>query len=250
MIWGNCTVGCTRYALTFEHLPEAFDGFTIAQVSDFHNASLGEGVIRHLQKAQPDLIAITGDLVDANHTDIDVSLALVAELTQIAPCYYVSGNHEAWLSETDYARMDNTLREMGVTVLNDRAVPVERDGEVITLTGLADPGFGHRLSAEQMHALSPEGAFTVLLSHRPEAFDDYVRSGADLTLSGHVHGGQFRLLFLGGVIGPYFTFFPQYDAGVFAEGDQVMIVSRGIGNSVVPVRFGNRPEVVLIELNR
>lgn len=250
MVWGNCTVGCTRYVPAFDNLPPAFDGFVIAQVSDFHNAPLGEDVIRHLKKAQPDLIAITGDLVDANHTDIDMALGFVAQLTQIAPCCYVSGNHEAWLSDTDYARMENALREMGVTVLNDRAVSIEKDGEAIALAGLADPGFGSRLSAEQIDDLSPEGAFTVLLSHRPEAFDAYVRSGADLTLSGHVHGGQFRLPFIGGVIGPYYTFFPQYDAGVFAEGDQVMIVSRGIGNSVVPVRFGNRPEVVLIELNR
>ena len=250
MTWGNCTVGCTRYALAFDELPAVFDGFTIAQVSDFHNSRLGDAVIRHLEKAQPDMIAITGDLVDANHTDIDVALNLAAQLTQIAPCYYISGNHEAWLSEADYARLENSLCDMGVTVLNDRAVPVEKDGEAIAVTGIADSGFGHSLSAQEIDELSPEGAFTVLLAHRPEKFDDYVCSGADLTLSGHVHGGQFRLPFVGGVIGPYYIFFPEYDAGVFAEGGQRMIVSRGIGNSVVPVRFGNRPEVVLIELNR
>lgn len=251
MAYTNLCIGFTRYELDFAALPEAFDGFTVAQISDWHNADFGgaqDAAIERLKLEAPDLIALTGDLVDANHTDIDAALAFVETIIDIAPCCYITGNHEGWLDDRDYAAMESSLKQLGVTVLHNEAVAFRRDGAEIALVGLDDPGFGSRLSAKQIDSLSPEGVFTVLLSHRPEYFEAYVRSGADLILSGHVHGGQFRLPFVGGVIGPYYTFFPQYDAGLFRDGDSVMVVSRGLGNSVVPVRFNNQPEIVLISL--
>ena len=92
-------------------------------------------------------------------------------------------------------------------------------------------------------------AYTILLSHRPELFDIYVKSGVDLVLSGHAHGGQFRLPFLGGLVAPNQGLFPEYDSGLYTSGNTNMIVSRGIGNSIIPIRFNNRPEVVLLELD-
>lgn len=249
MAYTNLCVGFTRYELNFSALPQEFDGFTIAQVSDVHNSSLaGDSVVRRLRREAPDMIALTGDLVDANHKDIDAALGFVAEIADIAPCVYVTGNHEGWLEKGEYAAMEKELKQMGVAVLRDECMQFERNGAEIAVVGLDDPGFGSQLTAKQIDRLSPEDMFSVLLSHRPEYFEAYVRSGADLILSGHVHGGQFRIPFLGGVIGPYYTWFPLYDDGVFREGEQAMVVSRGVGNSVVPVRFNNQPEIVLISL--
>ena len=90
--------------------------------------------------------------------------------------------------------------------------------------------------------------FTVLLSHRPELFDLYVNTGVDLVFSGHAHGGQFRLPFVGGLVAPNQGFFPKYDAGQFIKENTTMIVSRGVGNSIIPVRFNNRPEIIVAEL--
>lgn len=92
------------------------------------------------------------------------------------------------------------------------------------------------------------GGYTILLSHRPELFDVYVESGVDLVFSGHAHGGQFRIPFIGGVVAPNQGVFPKYDAGIFAEGNTNMVVSRGVGNSIIPFRVNNRPEVIIIEL--
>ena len=90
--------------------------------------------------------------------------------------------------------------------------------------------------------------YTILLSHRPELFDLYVDTGMDLVFSGHTHGGQFRLPFIGGLVAPNQGFFPKYDAGRFSKGNTTMIVSRGVGNSIIPIRFYNRPEIVVTML--
>ena len=96
--------------------------------------------------------------------------------------------------------------------------------------------------------MEQETAYAILLSHRPELFETYAACGVDLVLSGHAHGGQFRLPFIGGLIAPNQGLFPKYDAGLFTDGNTNMIVSRGIGNSIIPIRFNNRPEIVLLEL--
>ena len=123
------------------------------------------------------------------------------------------------------------------------------------LIGLDDPDFTdgssydpERLFENKLQNMDLEPGFTILLSHRPELFPAYSASGIDLILSGHAHGGQFRIPFIGGVAAPNQGFFPKYDAGEYHESGTTMIVSRGIGNSVIPVRINNRPEVVMIEL--
>jgi predicted MPP superfamily phosphohydrolase len=100
----------------------------------------------------------------------------------------------------------------------------------------------------KLYGLARGEDYTVLLSHRPELFDVYVQNGVDLVLSGHAHGGQFRVPFLGGLVAPNQGLFPQYDGGVYKSGKTTMIVSRGIGNSAFPFRINNRPELVIVEL--
>ena len=201
------------------------------------------------------MIAITGDMIDSRNTDVEVALNFAEKAMQIAPCYYVTGNHEARVSE--YDELKAGLEACGVIVLENEREQIEMSGEFITILGVDDPSFNTDylfgdsasvVSSTLAEISTEDDVFTVLLSHRPELFDTYVACGMDLTLSGHAHGGQFRLPFVGGLVAPNQGFFPKYDSGIYTENGTNMIVSRGIGNSLLPFRFNNRPEVILIEL--
>lgn len=259
IVWGNTALEQTTYFITNKDLPQAFDGYRIAHISDLHNAEMGEDneeLLALLQKAAPDLIAISGDLVDSRRTDLESALHFAAEAAKIAPCCYVTGNHEARLAREINDALEAGLQAAGVLVLHDSKVTIERAGESIMLLGIDDPAFaekygggiGLRMAPERISELAADAGFTVLLSHRPEFFACYQQADVDLVLSGHAHGGQFRLPLIGGLFAPGQGLFPTYDAGVYTEGDTSMVVSRGIGNSIFPFRCNNRPELVLIEL--
>lgn len=260
IIWGNTALELNTYTISSSKLPQSFDGYRIAHVSDLHNAEMGknnEKLLTMLRDADPDMIAITGDLVDSRNTDIEVALQFVREAVKIAPCYYVTGNHEARISE--YDELKEAMKAAGVTVLEDAQTEISLTGEFITLIGVNDPTyqtdylFGDAKTVmntklEELH--TEQDRFTILLSHRPELFETYVDHDLDLVLSGHAHGGQFRLPFVGGLVAPNQGFFPEYDAGLYSMNHTNMIVSRGIGNSILPFRFNNRPEVIIIELKK
>ena len=256
-VWENTALERNTYTIRSPELPDVFDGYRIAQVSDLHNAEFGDRnqrLLEMLREAEPDMIAITGDLIDSRKTNIAVALAFTEEAVKFAPCYYVSGNHEARVPE--YRELKAGLEAAGVTVLDDARVEIEISGKSITIIGVNDPSFlADYLTSDaavmdrKLSELSSEDAgFTILLSHRPELFDTYVAHVMDLVLTGHAHGGQFRLPLIGGLIAPNQGLFPKYDDGLYTEGNTNMIVSRGLGNSIIPFRFNNRPEEVLIEL--
>ena len=257
-VWGNTALELNTYKVSSDALSDAFNGYRIAHVSDLHNAEMGDGnekLLAMLRAAEPDMIAITGDMIDSRNTDVEVALNFAEKAMQIAPCYYVTGNHEARVSE--YDELKAGLEACGVIILENEREQIEMSGEFITILGVDDPSFntdylfGDSASvvSNTLAEISTEDdVFTVLLSHRPELFDTYVACGMDLTLSGHAHGGQFRLPFVGGLVAPNQGFFPKYDSGIYTENGTNMIVSRGIGNSLLPFRFNNRPEVILIEL--
>lgn len=253
-LWGsyeNKALEMNAFPVNCHALPEAFDGFVIAQISDLHNAQFGENnrdLLRLLSDTKPDLIVITGDLLDSRYTDMESALAFAKKLVKIAPCYYVTGNHEARIS--DYGDFEKQLSEIGVTVLRNTSLTLERESQTITLAGIDDPSFlGNTLFSKKLEQLSSEG-FTILLSHRPEYFEQYCRYSFDLVLSGHAHGGQFRIPFLGGLVAPGQGFFPEYDGGIYTSGTTTMAVSRGLGNSILPIRLNNPPEILLITLVR
>ena len=256
--WGNSALELNSYRIASNSLPKEFEGFRIAQVSDLHNAEIGkdnEKLISMLAEAAPDIIVITGDIIDSRNTNVDVALDFAEQAVKIAPCYYVTGNHEARVDE--YSDLKDGLIELGVTVLEDAKTEMVCSGESIVLVGVTDPSFETDylfgddetvLNSKLNELISEEDGYVILLSHRPELFDTYVENKVDLIFSGHAHGGQFRIPFIGGVVAPNQGVFPQYDAGIYSEGDTNMVVSRGVGNSIIPFRINNHPEVILIEL--
>ena len=257
--WGNTALEINEYKIVSNSVPQNFHGFRIAQVSDLHNAEFGEGnskLLELLSQTEPDIIVLTGDLIDSRQTDIKIALAFARKAMKIAPVYFVSGNHEARVSEYEGLKMG--LAEAGVIVLENQIVEITREGDSITLMGIDDPSFqesylfgdAEGVARQAIDDLQNESdGYTILLSHRPELFELYVETGMDLVFSGHAHGGQFRLPFIGGLVAPNQGFFPKYDAGLFSEENTNMIVSRGVGNSIVPLRFNNRPEIIVVMLN-
>ena len=258
-LWGNTALEVNEYEIVSDRIPQSFEGFRIAQVSDLHNSEFGEGnenLIELLSQTEPDIIVLTGDLIDSRQTDVEIALAFAREAMKIAPVYYVSGNHEARAGE--YRALKAGLLDAGVFVLENQKVQITREGENITLMGIDDPSFredyllgdSESVARQAIEDLQNESdGYSILLSHRPELFDLYVDTGMDLVFSGHAHGGQFRLPFIGGLVAPNQGFFPEYDAGLFSEVNTIMIVSRGVGNSIIPVRFNNRPEIIVVTLS-
>lgn len=256
--WENHSPMVSTYTLNSAAVPAPFSGYRIAHISDLHNAEYGpdnQTLLDLLRAARPDLIVITGDSVDSYHPKPEVSLAFSQQAAQIAPTYYVTGNHEARIPA--YSQLEANLRAAGVTVLRNERVEIERDGAQLTLVGLDDPSFSARPAEkgleEALQRLLPSGdaerGYCVVLAHRPEYAELYQRCGADLVFSGHAHGGQFRLPGIGALVAPGQGIFPTYTAGVYALGDTNMVVSRGLGNSSFPFRVNNRPELVVLELH-
>ena len=256
--WGNSALMVNEFIIENDKIPESFRGFRIAQISDLHNAEFGdenEKLISMLKECKPDIIVITGDLVDSRRTDIEVSVSFAKEAVLIAPVYYVTGNHESRIPE--YEDLKKGLEETGVRVMENESILLEQSEETIILAGVEDPCFGadylfesekEVLENNLSDLINDEQRFIILLSHRPEYFDVYADNNVDLVFCGHAHGGQFRLPFIGGVIAPNQGLFPKYDAGLYAKENTDMIVSRGIGNSILPFRVNNRPEIILVEL--
>ena len=234
-----------------ERIPESFDGFRITQVTDLHDATFGENQSRLVEKVRatnPDAIFLTGDLVDSRRYDLDNSLQAVAQFVEIADVYYVLGNHEVALNLMDEIYV--ALTDLGVHVLPNESVTFERDGERIVALGIEDPLMGQAVEVSIDKAKRDVGtdSFTMLLSHRPEQFEAYVEKEIDLVFTGHAHGGQIRLPFIGGIVAPTQGLFPTYTAGVFEERNTTMIISRGLGNSLFPFRIFNLPEILTVQL--
>ena len=257
IIWiirGNRALEVNTWTVSGSKLPDTFSGFRIVQVSDLHNTEFGAGnqkLLSLLADTDPDIIVITGDLIDSRRTDVDIALRFAASAMEIAPVYYVTGNHESRL-ETEFPQLETGLKAAGVTVLRNESVILEQDGQQIQLLGMDDITFysenaEHQFS-ENLKALKDDGLYTVLLSHKPNLLPLYAETGIDLVFSGHAHGGQFRLPWIGGILAPDQGFFPKYDSGLYTMENTTMMVSRGLGNSLFPFRVNNPPEIVVVQL--
>jgi predicted MPP superfamily phosphohydrolase len=255
----NNAIGITRFEISSDKLPSGFDSYRIVQLSDLHSKSFGDEQSKlgsKIKKLSPDLIVVTGDLVDSTKYDEAASLTLMREAAAIAPVYYVTGNHE-WASGR-YSSLEEKLIKLGVHVMRNSSDNIALGDGHIRIAGIDDPTFTREayddsavvdnLISTALTGANHTDPFTLLLSHRPELFSVYVHHQIDLTLSGHAHGGQVRLPFIGGLVAPNQGLLPTYDGGKYVEGSSTMIVSRGLGNSIIPQRLFNRPEIVLVEL--
>ena len=245
LVWSNISIEISRYTVCDELIPSTFDGFKIAQVSDLHNAEFGQNnaqLLNILDNANPDIIVITGDTIDYFHTNTEVALNFIERAMKIAPCYYITGNHEGWLGRIAFSDFEDKMIAFGVVVLHDESVFLEKEEEKIVLMGIDDPDYSYGFS-KTLSKMETKEHFTILLSHRPEYFDEYVSCGYDLVLSGHAHGGQFRLPLIGGILAPDQGWFPKYDSGMYIQENTTMIVSRGLGNSVVPIGLTTLPNL-------
>ena len=193
IVWGNTALELNTYTISSSKLPQSFDGYRIAHVSDLHNAEMGkdnEKLLTILRDADPDMIAITGDLIDSRSTNVEIALNFIREAVKIAPCYYVTGNHEARVNE--YDELKSGMEAAGVIVLEDARTEISLEGKTITLIGVNDPSyqtdylFGDSETVmdtklEELH--TEDDVFTILLSHRPELFDIYADHGMDFERS-------------------------------------------------------------------
>ncbi len=274
----------SHYTYESAKVPQEFEGYRIVQISDLHNAVFGVNNVRLLEKIQelaPDMVVITGDVVDSNHTNVEVAVAFAKQVAAEYPTYYVTGNHENWLEESAWIELMNGLKDAGVICLADEAVEISKGGSSITLVGLNDEslsgltlelmlmkagettgqgasgtvgGEGQESSGadgDEGQELSGAGTtkLQILLAHEPQYLENYSQAGVDLVLTGHAHGGQFRIPFIGGgLVAPDQGFFPKYTEGVHVMDETTMIISRGLGNSIIPVRLFNLPEIVCVEL--
>lgn len=258
VFWGNVWITTSHYVVADPKIPQGFEGFTIAQISDLHNKEWGNSLIKRLKKESPDVIVITGDLIDSNHMDLKVALTFAQEAREVAPVFFVTGNHEAWSGH--YSAFKQGLIDIGVTVLEDEATTIEQNGDTITLLGLMDPAFtpkaqfSYEKEGIMTNILSEitteQDGYRILLSHRPETFSAYVQADIDLVLAGHAHGGQARIPLIGGVVAPDQGFFPDFSQGLHEKNNTRMIVSRGLGNSIIPIRINNNPELVILRLEQ
>lgn len=256
IMWGDKALQTNTYILESDKISRSFDSYRIAQVSDLHNTQIGKDnkrLINALRTAKPDIIVITGDLIDSRYPDVGVATNFIKQAVKIAPCYYANGNHEARVPD-EYEQLKTELAKLDVTILENESIKLSKNGDYITLSGINDPVFYADIVRPNLtettikNAKPDDDSYTILLSHRPELFELYVEYGFDLVFTGHAHGGQFRLPYIGGLYAPHQGVFPEYDSGLFTEENTNMLVSRGVGNSLFPFRINNRPEIIIAEL--
>lgn len=278
----NQRVFVTYYEIEDDEIPVVFDGYRIVQVTDVHsirNEEQADLLYATIVGENPDAIVLTGDLVDSKYytqeqNNVEEGLSdkmpgqdtvdFIARLTEHYQVYFVYGNHEmVLLDDVENNSFKRAMEDIGVIFLNNTGVKISKDDESIYLMGIQDPAtlykdenyeeyntHSERINAMMANimALRDEELYTVVLSHRPEYFEEYVKYDADLYLTGHAHGGQVRLPLIGGIYAPGQGFFPEYTNGLLVEGDTSMIIGRGIGNSVEIPRIFNPPEINTIIL--
>lgn len=250
----NYTFRTVEYTAESPNLPNSFNDYKIAQISDLHNSIYEEKLLEKVEEADPDIVVITGDSFSKDNESTEDVIRFIEELSEQYQTYLILGNHELWTSDEKREEFIEAIEKTDVVFLENKAVPIIRQGKKIYVYGLLeDEGYyGAEQYGENIpvtHYLGPKPKdYTVLLAHNPYYWEDYLQWGADLTLSGHIHGGGIRLPGLGGVFSPAGYLFPERDRGIFREGDKTLVISAGLGNSGTPFRLFNPPELVIITL--
>lgn len=255
----NNFISTTQINYINNKIPNEFNNYNIIHISDLHNKLFGKNqntIKKESQGLDADIFIITGDLIDSYKTNIEKSMEYINFLVTLAPVYYVNGNHEHRTGL--YPLLREKLLVAGVIVLEDELITLSKGKSKINLIGLSDPSFNEnkdnyelkRITNNKLKKLTKNNkdTFTMLLAHRPEDIDLYSINNIDLAFSGHAHGGQFRFPFIGGLFAPHQGILPKYTSGINKLSKTSLVVSRGLGNSIFPIRLFNRPEIVKIIL--
>lgn len=258
LCYSDAQLQITNYSVVSHKIPRAFHGYKILQLSDLHSKSFGKDnckLLDAIHTINPNMVAITGDMVNRSDFDFEDFYKLAKTLARQYAVYYIVGNHEQRLSARNQQVLLAQLTTLGVTVLDNQKITLAKGNEAVHLYGMwCDLGyykfdekakkqyFSKNVVEESLGAC--DDGYNILLAHNPLFFPAYANWGADLTLSGHVHGGTVRLPLVGGLLSPERTFFPKYSAGEYQYKGQKMIVSRGLGD----IRVGNPPELPVITL--
>ena len=253
-VWQTNDIEVTDFTYSNSKIPAAFEDFKILQLSDIHNKSFGKNqlkLLKLIKEERPDIIVITGDLIDEHAKNLDSTIALLDGAIKIAPVYYVDGNHD--VASKLYEPFKSAAKKLGVIILDNECAILTRDNDKIRLAGIADPKcFVNEAEYESTLSRLLEqqvGEFTILLSHRPEKIELYEKYGAYVCFTGHAHGGQIAIPFIGPVIAPNQGFFPEYTSGMYQSGDTTMFVSRGLGTTLVPIRLFAKPQIICVTLS-
>ncbi|MEG1945046.1 MAG: metallophosphoesterase [Oscillospiraceae bacterium] len=255
----NNDICVTENVIRDEKIPAVFRGMKILQVSDLHNKCFGRGqerLFQLIENIKPDLIFITGDLINFQKTQNAV--LLLEKICRIAPVYFSAGNHEKH-SSFAFEALTSAMKNAGVHIMRNVSETIFLNGESLSICGIDDPAFfskeesSHPIADEKYRLLLKKLSdnccgYAILLSHRPEIIDMYDEAGFDLVFSGHAHGGQFIFPFVGGIFAPNQGLFPKYTSGVHRQGTTALVISRGLGNGTFPIRLFNRPELVVVTL--
>ena len=257
----------TKYRICSQKLNGIKREKKIIFLSDLHNRMYGEEnerLLESIRNQHPDLILIGGDMLgrkDGN--SYDKTVHFLAKLPGICPVYCANGNHEQKLKELpdkyeqSYEEYKKALTASGIHMLENASETVKLDEVPVKLSGLEIPlgayaRFGKKeLSLKEITDRIGEHGddYQILLAHHPGYMKEYLAYGADLILGGHYHGCVVQLPGIGGVISTNFTLFPKYSGGIYQEGEQTAVVSRGLGTHSVPLRLWNWPELIVLELS-
>ena len=262
------TLEVTKYVVENKKVPKEFDGYNIVQISDLHSKLFGENnkkLIQKIKSLNPDIVVVTGDLIDGENNNYNVALDFMKEISKLYRVYYIIGNHEQKSLikkyKDEYKDYFNKLHQIDFVNLDNNKVEIVKGDSNINLYGLTVPYSCYKYLFDNQETTSIDidfleeklgkvdrEQFNILLAHTPFYFDEYEKWGADLTLCGHVHGGIVRLPLVGGLLSPDRKFFPKYDLGEYIKNKSTMIVSKGLGGSKVLIRVNCKPEIVNIKL--
>ena len=262
------TLEVTKYVVENKKVPKEFDGYNIVQISDLHSKLFGENnkkLIQKIKSLNPDIVVVTGDLIDGENNNYNVALDFMKEISKLYRVYYIIGNHEQKSLikkyKDEYKDYFNKLHKIDFVNLDNNKVEIVKGDSNINLYGLTVPYSCYKYLFDNQETTSIDidfleeklgkvdrEQFNILLAHTPFYFDEYEKWGADLTLCGHVHGGIVRLPIVGGLLSPDRKFFPKYDLGEYIKNKSTMIVSKGLGGSKVLIRVNCKPEIVNIKL--
>lgn len=262
------TLEVTKYVVENKKVPKEFDGYNIVQISDLHSKLFGENnkkLIQKIKSLNPDIVVVTGDLIDGENNNYNVALDFMKEISKLYRVYYIIGNHEQKSLikkyKDEYKDYFNKLHKIDFVNLDNNKVEIVKGDSNINLYGLTVPYSCYKYLFDNQETTSIDidfleeklgkvdrEQFNILLAHTPFYFDEYEKWGADLTLCGHVHGGIVRLPIVGGLLSPDRKFFPKYDLGKYIKNKSTMIVSKGLGGSKVLIRVNCKPEIVNIKL--